>query len=88
MDALKTFWGKIAIIGFIGSVGFTMGCYYQETKMIREITKEDREKFQEWYDKENEYKEIIDAMRNERIELNKKISLLEIEIKKTSYEER
>ncbi len=76
LSTLDSLWGKLAIILIILSVGFKVGCFYQETKMTRDQLQLDKEQWVKWIERETNYRSEIDILKQERLELKYQINNL------------
>ena len=74
LKELNSFWGKLTIIGIIATVGFKIGCYYQETQMMRKQIELDKQTRDSWFQKEDDYRKQIFDLRNQLIDLKIQLS--------------
>lgn len=76
LKGLNSFWGKLTIIGIMVTAGFTIGCYYQETQMIRKQIELDKQTRDSWFQKEDDYRKQIFDLRNQVIDLKIQLSII------------
>ena len=69
LSSLNTFWGKVAVIGVILFAGFQFGGYHKESILLREYHKMEIIQEKSWRTQEEIYKNQIDELKRERIEL-------------------